>query len=80
MPKGNVRIYDDSVNSIRAEGQYGSLSGVYNEWVEIDLLSLIKHAKDSVCKDGSIQKFVLVIRTGALFTVSFDSITVVTKA
>ena len=80
MPKGNVRIYDDSVNSIRAEGQYGSLSGVYNEWVEIDLLSLIKTAKDSVCKDGSIQKFVLVIRTGALFTVSFDSITVVTKA
>lgn len=79
MPKGNVRIYDDDTNAIRADEKYGSLSGVYNEWVEIDLLPLIKTAREYIEKDGKLQKFVLVIRTGAEFTVAFDSVTVLSR-
>ena len=79
MPKGNVRIYDDSENAIRADKNYSELSGVYNEWVEIDLLPLIKEAKSSVVKDGKLQKFVLVIRTGVAVTAYFDGVTIVEK-
>lgn len=79
MPKGNVRIYDDSENAIRADKNYSELSGVYNKWVEIDLLPLIKEAKSSVVKDGKLQKFVLVIRTGVAVTAYFDGVTIVEK-
>ena len=66
-----------------AKTQYGRIkiipAGVYNEWVEIDLLPLIKEAKSSVVKDGKLQKFVLVIRTGVAVTAYFDGVTIVEK-
>ncbi len=79
MTKGNVRIYDDGVNAIRADKKYSELSGTYNEWTEIDLLPLLKEAKSSVVKNGKLQKFVLIIRTGVAVNACFDGVTIVEK-
>lgn len=38
-----------------------------------------KEAKSSVVKDGKLQKFVLVIRTGVAVTAYFDGVTIVEK-
>ena len=43
-------------------------------------MPLIKEAKSSVVKDGKLQKFVLVIRTGVAVTAYFDGVTIVEKS
>lgn len=75
MSKGNFRLYDDKENAIRVDDNFTKLSGVYNEWVEIDLLPLIKSYKGFTV-NGILQKFCIVVRTGVAATVSFDSVTV----
>ena len=81
MPKGNVRIYDDTNNSIYADKNFDKdLSGSYNEWIEIDLLPLLKESvkmTDTLTENGAIKNFSLVIRTGVAATVYFDSVSVV---
>ena len=49
---------------------------------EIDLLPLLKESvkmADTLVKDGKLQNFTLVIRTGTQATVYFDNVTVVGK-
>lgn len=81
LPKGNVRIYDDTNNSIYADKNFDKdLSGSYNEWIEIDLLPLIKESvkmTDTLTENGVLKNFSLVIRTGVAATVYFDSVSVV---
>lgn len=80
LSKGNVRIYDDTNNSIYADKNFDNdLSGVYNEWMEIDLLPLLKESvamTDTLTANGALKKFTLLIRTGVYATVYFDSVTV----
>lgn len=83
MSKGNVRIYDNTENRIYADKNFDNdLGGVYNKWTEIDLLPLLKESvkmTDTLVKDGKLQNFTLVIRTGTQATVYFDNVTVVGK-
>lgn len=81
LPKGNVRIYDDTNNAIYADKNFDNdLSGVYNEWIEIDLLPLLKASAamtDTLTENGVLKNFSLVIRTGVAATIYFDNVTVV---
>ncbi len=83
MSKGNVRIYDDTNNKIYGDKNFDSdLSGVYGEWIEIDLLPLLKESvamKDTLTENGVLKNFSLVIRTGVDATVYFDQLTVISK-
>lgn len=83
LPKGNVRIYDNAENKIYADKNFDNdLGGAYGEWVEIDLLPLLKESvtmTDTLVKGGKLQSFTLLIRTGATATVYFDSVTVISK-
>ena len=83
MPKGNVRIYDDTNNKIYGDKNFDSdLSGVYGEWIEIDLLPLLKESvamTDTLTKNGVLKNFSLAIRTGVDATVYFDRLTVISK-
>ena len=67
-------------NSIYADKNFDNdLSGVYNEWMEIDLLPLLKESvamTDTLTANGALKKFTLLIRTGVYATVYFDSVTV----
>lgn len=75
LSKGNFRLYDDKENAIRAADKFSTLSGVYNEWINIDLLPLVK-AYEGFGLNRFLQKFCVVVRTGVEATVSFDSVTV----
>ena len=81
LPKGNVRIYDDTNNAIYADKNFDNdLSGAYNEWIEIDLLPLLKASAamtDTLTENGVLKNFTLVIRTGVAATIYFDNVTVV---
>ena len=83
LSKGNFRIYNDTENDIKADKNYEDLSGgVYGEWVEIDLLPILKEAATKagsgiVDENGVLQKFEIIVRTGVTATVYFDSITVI---
>ena len=83
LPKGNVRIYDDTNNAIYADKNFDNdLSGVYNEWIEIDLLPLLKASAamtDTLTENGVLKNFSLVIRTGVNATIYFDNVTVVSQ-
>lgn len=83
LPKGNVRIYDDTNNAIYADKNFDNdLSGVYNEWIEIDLLPLLKASAamtDTLTENGVLKNFSLVIRTGVAATIYFDNVTVVSQ-
>lgn len=83
MPKGNVRIYDDTNNKIYGDKNFDSdFSGVYDEWIEIDLLPLLKESvamTDTLTENGVLKNFSLVIRTGVDATVYFDQLTVISK-
>ncbi len=75
LSKGNFRLYDDKENAIRADDKFSTLSVVYNEWLDIDLLPLVK-AYEGFDLNGFLQKFCVVVRAGVEATVSFDSVTV----
>lgn len=81
LSKGNVRIYDDTNNAIYADKNFDNdLSGAYNEWIEIDLLPLLKASAamtDTLTENGVLKNFSLVIRTGVNATIYFDNVTVV---
>ena len=83
MSKGNVRIYDDTNNSIYSDKNFDKdLSGSYNEWVEIDLLPMLKESvkmTDTLTENGVLKNFSLVIRTGVAATIYFDSVSVVSS-
>lgn len=83
LSKGNVRIYDDTNNAIYADKNFDNdLSGAYNEWIEIDLLPLLKASAamtDTLTENGVLKNFSLVIRTGVNATIYFDNVTVVSQ-
>ncbi len=82
LTKGQIRIYNDSENTFnggKAEDNVGNHPEVYEEWTEIDILPILLESKDLISANDKLEKFVLVVRTGATATVYFDSLTVCSK-
>ncbi len=75
-----IRIYDNENNVILTEKSFSSLGGKYDEWIYLDVLSLIK-STPSILSDGKILPFTLVYRYygTTTSTIYFDSISIISN-
>ena len=75
-----LRIYNATDNTILCGLEYESLGGVYDKWVTIDILPMLKSSA-GIIENGKLAPFTLLYRFygDTAGTVYFDSVTVVSN-